>query len=152
MPRKRISADMLPVLLATFVLDAIIDNPDRRLRNPNCLAAGGELRLIDHELAFPTGLVANAKPRWELGAMHWLKDGGVHLFYPELSSQLKNLSFDALRSNRRSLADCYLDACSAAMPPEWSNAQPTMDRALDRIRQARNNIDGIIIEVRRILQ
>lgn len=143
---------MLPVLLATFVFDAVIDNPDRRLRNPNCLAAGSELRLIDHELAFPTGLVGNTKPPWELGAMRWLKEGGVHIFYPELSSQLKNLSFDALRSNWRGLADCYLDACSAAMPPEWSNEQSAVDRALDRIRQARNNIDGIITEVRRILQ
>lgn len=143
---------MLPVLPGTFVFDAVSDDPARRPRHPNSLAAGGELRLIDHELAFPTGLVRNAKPPGELGSMRWLKERGAHSFCPELSKRLKNLYFDARCSNWRSLVEGYLDACSAAMLPEWSNGQPTVDWVLDRIRQARNNTDGIITEVRRVLQ
>ena len=48
---KRISRSMLPVALGAFVFDAVIENVDRRTSNPNCLVAGEEIRLIDHELA-----------------------------------------------------------------------------------------------------
>ncbi len=36
---------MVPVALATFVFDAIIQNPDRRSGNPNCLVRGDAFRI-----------------------------------------------------------------------------------------------------------
>ena len=84
--------------------------------------------------------------------MRWLKEEGAPTPYPELSKQLKNRSLDALRSNWCDLAEYYLDAWRAAMPPRWSSEQPTVDRALDRTRHARNNSAGSITEVRRVMQ
>jgi len=47
-----------------LVFDAIVQNPDRRADNPNCLVRGDEIRIIDHELAFSHGLVIGSVPPW----------------------------------------------------------------------------------------
>ena len=39
-----------------------------------------------------------------------------------------------------------------AIPPEWGEALSAVEDAIDRIRNARNNIDGIISEARQVLQ
>ena len=39
-----------------------------------------------------------------------------------------------------------------AIPPEWDAAQPAVEEALDRIRNARDNLDGVIAETMRVLQ
>jgi len=52
-----LSSGMVPVALATLVFDAIIQNPDRRLGNPNCLVRGDMFRIFDHELAFAHRLI-----------------------------------------------------------------------------------------------
>ena len=33
-----------------------------------------------------------------------------------------------------------------AIPPEWDAAHPAVEEALDRIRNARDNLDGVIAE------
>jgi hypothetical protein len=38
------------------------------------------------------------------------------------------------------------------IPPEWETAQPAVEEALDRVRNARDNLDGVIAEIRRVLQ
>jgi hypothetical protein len=57
----------LPVAAAIFTFDAIIQNVDRRIDNPNCLVKGSQLRIFDHELAFTHGVVIGWKPPWSLG-------------------------------------------------------------------------------------
>ena len=49
----RITEAMVPAALGALVFDAIIDNPDRRPSNPNCLVSGDDFHLIDHELRVP---------------------------------------------------------------------------------------------------
>lgn len=51
-PGNVISDAMLPAAAAIFTFDGIIQNPDRRSDNPNCLVRGDDLRIFDHELAF----------------------------------------------------------------------------------------------------
>lgn len=55
--RRRVGNRLLAVALATLVFDGVVENPDRRPENPNCLVAGQRIWLIDHELAFPQWLV-----------------------------------------------------------------------------------------------
>jgi hypothetical protein len=45
---------MVPLALATFVFDAIIQNPDRRSGNPNCLVRGDEFRFLTTNSPSPT--------------------------------------------------------------------------------------------------
>ena len=102
---KRISRSMLPVALGAFVFDAVIENVDRRTSNPICLVAGEEIRLIDHELAFPQNLVGNRVSPWELGGMQWLKDRDQHIFFEGLRKQARHLDFGPLRRLWLALTD-----------------------------------------------
>lgn len=52
-----------PTAAGVLLFDAIIQNPDRRDENPNCLVQGNELRMIDHELAFAHRLILLGVPR-----------------------------------------------------------------------------------------
>ena len=69
---SRVTESMLPSALEAFVFDAVIDKADRKPSNPNCLVAGDRLRLIDHELAFPsTSGLPGWRPPWQPGALRW---------------------------------------------------------------------------------
>lgn len=56
---------------AVLLFDAIIDNPDRRQANPNCLQRADEIQIIDHELCFGP-LLIGWQPPWQIGALHHL--------------------------------------------------------------------------------
>jgi hypothetical protein len=58
---------MVETALGIFVVDAIIQNDDRRDGNANCLVMGEHLRIIDHELAFAHRLIIGWQPPWRLG-------------------------------------------------------------------------------------
>lgn len=149
---KPISRGILPVALGTFVFDAVIENGDRRTSNPNCLVAGQEIRLIDHELAFPRNLIRDRVPPWELGGMQWLKNRDQHIFLEGLRKQARHLDFGRVRGLWLALSDRRLNQIRAVTPPEWADASPAVEYALGRIRQARINFDGVIDEVQRVLK
>ena len=142
---------MLPLVLGAFVFDAVIDNADRRPSNPNCLVAGERLHLIDHELAFPsTAGLPGWRPPWQAGALSWLDRADGHLFCREL--KMRNLDFGPLRQLWSGISNDRLLEYGQAIPPEWETAQPAVEEALDRVRNARDNLDGVIAEIRRVLQ
>ncbi len=152
----KITPAMLPSALATFIFDAVIDNPDRRPSNPNCLVAGSQIRLIDHELAFQPPLAfLSWRPPWEEGGMHWLEEADRHIFLKELKQRGKNrlpLDFGPIRALWSALSDARLGDYRAAIPDEWNGNAPVIDAALERIRNARDNIDGVVAEAERVLQ
>ncbi len=47
---QRLSDATRPLAASILLFDAIIQNPDRRAENPNCLVQGDELRIIDQRL------------------------------------------------------------------------------------------------------
>lgn len=144
----RVTEAMLPHALGAFVYDAVIDNVDRKLSNPNCLVAGDCIRLIDHELAFPsTANILNWQAPWRPNSLGWMND---HIFFRSL--RRRSLDFGPLRKLWSALSDMRLQEYRNAIPPEWSEALATVDEALDRIRNAGNEIDGIISEARQVLQ
>ena len=147
-PGHRVTEAMLPHALGAFVFDAVIDNADRRLRNPNCLVAGDRIRLIDHELAFPSAAnILNWKAPWRPDGLGWMKN---HIFFRSFARRC--LDFSPLRKLWSALSDMRLQDYRNAIPAEWNEALAMVDEALDRIRNARDNIDGIISEARRVLQ
>lgn len=148
---SRVSESMLPSALGALVFDAVIDNADRKPSNPNCLVAGDRLHLIDHELAFPsTAGLPGWRPPWQAGALSWLDRVDGHLFCRDLKT--RNLDFGPLRQRWSAISDDRLLEYRQAIPPEWDAAHPAVEEALDRIRNARDNLDGVIAETRRVLQ
>ena len=150
-PGTRISRAMFPVALSALVFDAVIDNADRRVSNPNCLVSGDQIRLIDHEVAFPPRAMLIAwKPPWELGGLAWLDQDDRHIFCAQLKG--RDLDFAPLLALWSTVSDARLQEYRAAIPPEWDAAHRAVDEALDRIQNARDNIDGVIAEIERVLQ
>lgn len=148
---NRVTESMLPSALGAFVFDAVIDNVDRKPSNPNCLVAGDRLHLIDHELAFPsTAGLPGWRPPWQAGALSWLDRVDGHLFCRDLKTRI--LDFDSLRQQWSAISDDRLLEYRQAISPEWDAAHPAVEEALDRIRNARDNLDGVIAETRRVLQ
>ena len=152
---NRVTDAMLPSALGTLLFDAIIQNSDRRLSNPNCLVAGDHLRLIDHELAFPSSSqLLNRLAAWKMGGTQWLCGADGHIFCRDLKLNQKRrlLNFGPLRALWSSISDTRLKEYRAVIPHEWATAIPAVDEGLKQIQYARDNFDGIITEIRRVLK
>ena len=149
---RRLDMSMLAVALATFVFDGIVENADRRPNNPNCLVAGQELWLIDHELAFPQGVVGSFGLPWDEGGLQWLQSQERHIFCAELRRKAGKLEFGPVRQSWLNIRDDFMENCQKSIPQEWNAAASMVEYALRRVQQARVNIDGVITEVRRVLR
>jgi len=140
---------MLPMAAAIFVFDAITQNVDRQSGNPNCLVKGDEIRIFDHEMSFAHNLIINWRPPWSAGGLNDLQTPGAHIFYPHL--RRRKIDFAPIRSAWAGLSDAQVAAYGAAVPAEWAGSSDAINRALILIREARDNIDACLAEVRRIL-
>lgn len=145
--QHRLTAEMIQIAAEVLAFDGFIENTDRRDGNPNCLISGDQLRIIDHELAFPRGLIG-PKP-WAIGGMQPFTELGRHIFRRELVA--KGVNIDIIRDKWSSLQDGDIDAYGAAVPVEWREDAFVTD-ILSKIRQVRDNIDGCVAELERILQ
>jgi hypothetical protein len=148
---SRISDTMLPVALATLVFDAVVENVDRRVNNPNCLVSGDRIRIIDHEMAFPpNAMIIGWRPPWQSGGLAWMDQPEGHIFCRGLKK--RDLDFSPTLAVWSGVSDARLQEYRTAVPSEWSDALPAVDEALDRVRNARDNMDGVIAEIERVLQ
>lgn len=148
-PGNLITDTLLPTAAAIFVFDAIIQNPDRRPDNPNCFVRGEELRIFDHELAFSHGLVLGWRPPWQIGGLCSLEANGSHIFRARLKERIIN--YDPIRAAWTALSDVMIADYASALPDEWANAGAAAASAIQLIKDARENIDGVLEEVKRVL-
>jgi hypothetical protein len=102
----RLSDAMRPVASGILLFDAIIQNPDRRAENPNCLVKGNELRIIDHELAFMHRIILFWQAPWLLGGMKDFESPGRHIFVHELKGA--PIDFAPIKSRWTALSDARL--------------------------------------------
>ena len=148
-PDTRIKEAMYDTAAAVFTFDAIIQNPDRRTTNPNCLVRGEDIRIIDHELAFAHRVILGWRPPWVPGGLNWLETKGSHIFLADLKRT--PLDFAPIRRLWSALADSRLVEYRAAVPVQWNQVAADVDSALTLIRDARDNIDACITEIQRVL-
>jgi hypothetical protein len=140
---------MVPLALATFVFDAIIQNPDRRSSNPNCLVRGDAFRIFDHELAFAHGLILGWKPPWTPGGLQLLEQPGFHIFRRKLRGE--QLDIALVRESWKKLTDSRIDGYAATVPVEWAQSAPDVSGAVALIKSARDQIDACLVEIQRVL-
>jgi len=133
-----------------FAFDALIQNPDRRPENPNCLSDGRNFAIFDHELAFMTKGIVGWKPPWKVGGLSFFSHSGAHIFYNELKG--KALNFDRLAGAWEAVSDARLQKYEKALPLVWANDGGVAQAALTYVAQVRNNIGSALAEVTRILQ
>ena len=128
---NRVTPAMLPVALSAIVFDAVIDNPNRREFNPNCLVSGDRIRLIDHELALqPRANLIGWRPPWNAGSLAWLDRNDRHIFCVVLKK--RNVDFSPLPEAWSRVSDARLREYRAAIPPEWDEALPAVDGVCPR--------------------
>ena len=140
---------MTSAAAAVLLFDAVIDNPDRRQTNPNCLQRGNEIRIIDHELCFGP-LLIGWQPPWHIGALHHMATPGNHIFRDALRG--RDIEWAPITQPWKMLSDEAISDYGAALPVEWATALPHVQPALEKIRSARDHIDECAIEVQRVLK
>lgn len=148
-PGNTISDIMLPMAAGIFVFDAIIQNPDRRSDNPNCLVRGDEIRIFDHELAFSHGLMIGWTPPWVAGGLKPMETNGNHIFRGEMKG--RSIDYGPIRAAWAGLSDAQIADYEKALPVEWADVANAAAGATKLIRDARNNIDAVLEEVKRVL-
>lgn len=139
-----------PIAAAIFAYDAIIQNPDRGIDNPNCLIAGDEFRIIDHELAFSHEQVLFWKPPWITGSLSALQQPGSHIFRDPLRNQ--TIDYAAIRSAWTAITDDRIVRYREAIPAEWGPDTSVVETALKLIQNARDHIDECLTEIQRVLK
>ena len=148
-PDTRLTEAMVDTAAGVFAFDAIIQNPDRRAENPNCLVRGENIRIFDHELAFGHRLVLKWQPPWAKDGLNWIETKGRHIFRPELRRSL--IDYDGIKASWMTIADDRLAAYERSIPSEWGAAADRVKAALKLIREARVNVDACIAEIKRVL-
>lgn len=145
-----VSEAMLPIAAAIFAFDAIIQNFDRQESNPNCLVNGEKILIFDHEQAFMHKLMLFWKPPWALGGLQKFEVPGKHIFRPNLLARA--IDFESIKKSWANISDQRVKEYQAAIPPEWCANQAPLDAALALIKDARDNIDGCMQEISRVLK
>lgn len=132
-----------------LMLDAVAKNADRRPENPNLLVRGEEFRIIDHELCFPAFLLTLGNA-WDIGGLQGMTDPEWHILRDGLKGQ--DIEWDSAINRWQSLTDDMIEGYAAALPVEWAESAQSVGSALDRIKQARDNVENSAIEIQRILK
>lgn len=134
---------------AILLFDAIVDNPDRRQINPNCLQNGSDIRIIDHELCFGPLLIGWQAP-WKIGALQHMATNGIHIFRDALRG--RDIDWSSITGAWQQLSDDDISGYEAIIPNEWSSALPFVQEAIGKIKNARHHIAECAIEVQRVLK
>ncbi len=129
-----------------FVFDELIQNPDRRPENPNCLLDGNNFAIFDHELTFVTEGIIGWQPPWEPGSL-WAANG--HVFFPDILG--RQLDLRRLKGAWEAISDNRLGQYRQALPTEWNDDNGVADSALEYLAQVRENLDPVLAEIERVL-
>jgi hypothetical protein len=137
-PQGRLpSAELRTLAAEIFAFDALIQNPDRRAGNPNCLTKGSALVIIDHELAFDFigGGILFWKPIWEGGDLGFLRK---HVFYETLRKT--PVDFNRLGGAIEALTADHLKSYAESVPAEWPKGADAAGKILDYLLPMKTNI------------
>ncbi|MBK8157377.1 MAG: hypothetical protein IPK59_00680 [Rhodospirillaceae bacterium] len=149
-----ITDEMLPTAAAIFVFDALTQNSDRRASNPNCLVKGKQIRIFDHELTFPTMLLGFIAP-WRPGGLKSLENNENHAFRQALVG--RQVDYSPIKAAWQNISDVRIGEYGQSVPKAWAHANVVAQnsivaKALSSIKDARDNIDGCLAEVERVLK
>ena len=122
--------------------DFLIANPDRRLKNPNCLFNGRALAIYDHELAFQTDGILFWRPPWEQGSINFAQGDDRHVFMDAVRGQQIDLS--RLRGALESITPSRIEEYRTNLPADWQTELAAIRRMLAYIHQLRENAAAAI--------
>ena len=111
-----VSEDLRQTLGEIFAFDAIVQNPDRTSKNPNCVFHHERVIVFDHELAFSNLLAIASAPPWDAEGFSFLTD---HVFrFAVVHQEFRpDRMRDALRFVSQSRVEDYLQFVPASWTP-----------------------------------
>jgi hypothetical protein len=129
-----------------FAFDALIQNLDRRVANPNLFTQGDSIYVYDHEETSFSFLLALSPPPepWNLEGETYLRD---HVFYRRLRA--KEIDLKDFGQNLKALTGEVLTGIREEVPPEW--AHEDLERIEGHLMKAQRNADKFIEQIRRRL-
>jgi hypothetical protein len=143
---KRPSREMRQTAMEVFAFDGIIQNPDRRAVNPNCVYLGDDLLLYDHESAFTHFFTILPKPPWEPGGVDFLKD---HIFWPALRGE--TLELDRLQGALEVIDADRINEYLHAIPGEWDGQAVTGEKIRSHLLDSITNFKRIQLQLQATL-
>jgi hypothetical protein len=129
-----------------FAFDALIQNTDRRVENPNLFTQGDSIYVYDHEetsFSFLVAISPSQKP-WNLEGETYLER---HVFYSKLRA--KEIDLKDFGQRLKALTKEVLAAIRQEVPPEWMHDD--LERIEDHLMKVRENRDKFIEQIRRRL-
>jgi hypothetical protein len=137
----RMSGSGLVLAAEILAFDVFIENPDRRIENPNILHDGKDFAIYDHELAFGFDFILGWTPPWKrVGGGHFPIE--KHVLYGAVRN--KPISLDRLENSLKSLTDSRLQEYGQALPDEWIGEGIEVSAVLEYIAELRNNATNAI--------
>lgn len=142
-----LSETMIAAVARAAAFDCAIENSDRKSDNPNCLRSGERFLLIDHELCFQT-ILFRPKP-WRAGGLHDFENRNQQIFIDALRG--RTVDWSPIITSWQGLSDKMIDDYGTYLPAEWAAAASAVERAQTQIKLARDNIEGLVAEIERVL-
>jgi hypothetical protein len=131
-----------------YTFDGIVENPDRRQTNPNCLQNRNELVMIDHDMAF--SFVAGVlfwKPVWNGGDLSVLRE---HLFHQHLRTQSLNL--ERFLGALEAIPERRFGEYVLSVPEEWDGGREIADKILNYLVDLKRNIIPALESIKNTLR
>jgi RNAse (barnase) inhibitor barstar len=129
-----------------FAFDALIQNPDRRVANPNLFTQGDSIYVYDHEetsFSFLLALSPSTEP-WNLERETYLED---HVFYSRLRA--KEIDLKDFGQNLKALTTDVLMGIREEVPLEW--AHKDLIGIEGHLTKIQKNADEFVEQIRRRL-
>ena len=122
-----------------FVFDGIIQNPDRRDANPNCVFLGDCFLIYDHESAFSGFRDLFPKDPWEDGAVDFLKN---HVLFRSLKKS-DVYGLERFLRSWESLDESKLSSYIDWVPEEWDSSNVSRRLIVDYLRSCLPHFDDV---------
>jgi len=142
---RTIPEAMLSDATKIFALDALMQNPDRRVENPNLFTQGDDIFIFDHESSFSFLLaIGGGSSPWNLERETYLQK---HVFHSKLRS--KKLDLSEFKNRLEALTEAELAKIRSEVPADWMHED--FDRIAAHLLEVRAHAEEFIEQVKRSL-
>jgi hypothetical protein len=128
-----------------YAFDMVVQNPDRRLDNPNCAILDGKLVPFDFETCF-SFLLALGQPDPGAISKHGL--ARQHCCHEILSNRKRSISWSPFRAALASVTDQELTELVTAVPDAW---QKPANKVRSHLISVRDQLATVELELQRSL-
>jgi hypothetical protein len=137
-----------------IAFDLLVQNADRKARNPNLWSRSERVGVYDHEMAFTSlhlPIIGGAPKPWVLADQ---ADGfrfvEEHAFYGPLRGS--KLDLDSFEERLAALSDTVIRGLMRDVPEEWQRGNNLCDEITNYLREARENRTAFLNFVKHLLR